>query len=146
MSLFAVSLLLVAVRSGVACLIAIAAVRLEAPRWQIVAQALSDVACAFFLVAYVSDALRAAVGDWWYVIFLYALCWEGARWTRRALSLRDQPAADDTDPSVFVLEGGAGLAWATFAVAPALIAGFFIVFDRAAPGNWLFPGHVPRVV
>jgi hypothetical protein len=143
MTPFSISLVFVVLRSGFAAFQSALLVRQEVSRWFVVMQAASDVICALFLVGYVSDSVRAAIGNWAFVLFPYALFWELVLALGRARALREVPVTEDAQPIMYGFSGLTALSWSIFAVLPALMAGFFIAIDRAAPGNWLFPGHVP---
>ena len=143
---FSVAVAFVVLRSAVAMTFAVTSLRADVPRWRVCTQGVSDVVCAVFLVAYVTDELRARIGPFVYVMFAYVAIWEGALAVRRIRALQSSGAASLDEWAVSTMSAGSLLIWEGLAVAPAVIAGFFIVFDRMAPGNWLFPGHVPQFV
>jgi hypothetical protein len=57
---------------------------------------------------------------------------EGVMSGRRLTRLGLQPVRDPEEPAI--------------AVAPTVRTGFFTVFPRGAPANWLVPGHLRRFV
>ena len=108
----------------------------------VLAQGVSDVCMAVFIVAYVSNDLRSALGGWVILMFLYSLGWESMLLFRRLLAFTPfgAEAVDAEVNPATVFSNVQALGWSAFAVAPGLAAGFFLSLNALAPGNWLFPG------
>ncbi len=98
------------------------------------AHLIADVSAVLFLLGYADVELRAGVGGWWVLLFLFAAIWEVARWWKQLRNYMSESFSTDGEGV-----GGSGmLVWEVFAVAPPLIAGFFLVFDFLFPNQWAF--------
>jgi hypothetical protein len=98
--------------------------------WAWIGQAISDVACVTFIVAYADGAARAALGWLAAPLVLYVIAWEIAAVTNNA---------PDVESPVQAFVGAWRWAWAVVCVAPPLAAGGFLVFNLYAPNEWPFP-------
>ncbi len=141
MGLFDLTIPYVVIRTALAVLVAVLALRNGRAEVVVAGQGISDLGCALLLVAYVKPGLRSGMGDWTYLVFVYVALWEGVKTFNRLRRLNevwvdseDADAGDRPDNLAFV-------GWAFFFVAPAVMAGLFLVIERMAPGYVTFPPY-----
>jgi hypothetical protein len=140
-----VTLVYAALRTVVAVALVVAAGLGGGRAWPLVGQAVSDVACLVFMIAYVDVDLRASLG--WLVapLFLYVLAWEARAVAGAASTLLDSDAVSDGLVSeILKAVGGVwGLSYRALFVTPPVAAGGFLVFVLLYPAGWAFPGTPP---
>ncbi|MEX2157533.1 MAG: hypothetical protein WD773_11940 [Gemmatimonadales bacterium] len=103
--------------------------------WFTGGQIVSDLACAAFLLAYVNPDIREDVG----VLVLPLLAFVVLELTRFLAAQRGD-SDEEADDSLFGTIGRAyGAVWLVGFVAPAVVAGGFLVLDLLFPGAWSFP-------
>jgi hypothetical protein len=85
--------------------------------------------------------VREGLGGWWYVVFAYMVAWEGAllfRYWRRIFF--ESPATDSEEPGSAGSSGDVRVfIWTLCFVAPAFVAGLYVVLDHMWPGQVWFP-------
>ncbi len=139
MGLFDLAVPYVVLRTAVAVLLAAFALKNGRRELLVLGQGVSDVGCALLLVAYVNPGLRSGMGDWTYLVFLYVALWEGIKIFTRMRQLNETwVETDDADPGDRP-DSATFLLWVIFFVAPAIMAGLFLVIERMAPGYVTFP-------
>jgi len=107
--------------------------------WPIVGQAVSDVACLAFMIAYVDPDLRTSLGWLALPLLLYVIAWEG--WGAvRAAATESDAASDGVGADLLGWVGGFWrLLYRILLVVPPAGAGAFLVFALLYPGAWIFP-------
>jgi len=107
--------------------------------WPIVGQAVSDVACVAFMIAYVDPDLRASLGWLALPLLLYVIVWEG--WgALRSIDTESDTAADGVGADLLGWLGGFWRwLYRVLLVVPPAGAGAFLVFALLYPGAWIFP-------
>jgi hypothetical protein len=112
--------------------------------WSWIGQAISDVACVTFIVAYADGAARAALGWLAAPLVLYVIGWEIAAVTSNARAADTRLTANEAESPVQAFVGAWRWAWAVLCVAPPLAAGGFLVFNLYAPNEWPFPDRIGK--
>jgi hypothetical protein len=135
-----VTLVYAALRTVVAVALVVAAGLGGGRAWPLVGQAVSDVACLVFMIAYVDVDLRASLG--WLVapLFLYVLAWEARAVAGAASTLLDSDAVSDGLVSeILKAVGGVwGLSYRALFVTPPVAAGALLMLAWLYPGAWAF--------
>ena len=115
------------VRTGFGLVFAVRDWQESGSRARLVGQVTADVCHALFFLGVASPPLRSAVGSWWLVLYGYALVWEAVRAYAWYESTVDSPAADN-DTAAQTLIAPVDWLWALMGVAPAIAAGFYLVY------------------
>jgi hypothetical protein len=110
--------------------------------WSWIGQAVSDVACLVFVVAYADGAARSALGWVAAPLLLFVIAWETTAVGAAANVVDANVTANQLESPVRAFVGAWRWAWALLAVAPPVAAGGFLVFDLFAPKQWPFPDRV----
>jgi hypothetical protein len=128
------ALFYVSTRSGFALAFALREWRGGGSRATLAGQLAADACHLSFFLGVASVALRAAVGSWWLALYAYALVWEAVRLYGWYETTVDSPTADD-DTAVDTLVAPFFWMWAMMGVAPAIAAGFYLVYlTNGGPG------------
>jgi len=110
--------------------------------WFTAGQIVSDLSCAAFLLAYVNPDIREDVGILVLPLLAFVLLWELTRY----VDAQRGDAEEEPDDSLLGSAGRAyGAVWLVGFVAPAVVAGGFLVFDLIFPGAWSFPNPRPAL-
>jgi hypothetical protein len=110
--------------------------------WSWIGQAVSDVVCVTFIVAYADGAARAAVGWVAAPLLLYVIAWEGWAVATGSAAADALLTANELESPVQAFVGAWRWGWAMLCVAPPVAAGGFLVFNLFAPNEWPFPDRV----
>jgi hypothetical protein len=107
--------------------------------WSWIGQAVSDVACVTFVVAYADGAARSALGWFAAPLLLFVIAWETMAVGAAADVAAAHLTANELESPVQAFVGAWRWAWALLCVAPPVAAGGFLVFNLYAPNEWPFP-------
>jgi hypothetical protein len=110
--------------------------------WFSAGQIVSDLSCAAFLLGYVNPDIREDVGILVLPLLAFVVFWELTRF----FTAQRGDAEEERDDSLLGTVGRAyATVWLPGFVAPAVVAGGFLVFDLLFPRAWSFPNPRPAL-
>ncbi|MGH7568496.1 MAG: hypothetical protein ACREL9_05940 [Gemmatimonadales bacterium] len=132
MGLWSGTLVYVGARTLLAAAIVLYVLRRQAGVWVLAGQVVSDLCCAAFLLGYINVDSREDIGLLAVPLWVFVVYWEISR--RRGWLARQREETDGPDDSALASASRIyrGL-WVVGFVAPAVVAGGFLVFDLVSP-------------